>query len=169
MHVAPPQTGFRARPGLHAAGMVAGLVYGTLAWGARTGHPPALPAYFTLMATAWAALGLAWRSAARSGAQLPVTPILAWAVVFRLIAFSSPPLMEDDYYRYLWDGRETVVHGNPYSTTPQDHFNDTNLPPEFDSILGGIGNDNIARLKLRHNLPEVAEVRVLDLFPRRAI
>jgi hypothetical protein len=133
-----PQAPPRALPGFHLAGTCTLLAYGTLAWLARNGHSPSLPAYFALLGAAWLALALAWWTGTRSATTVPVLHVVTWAVAFRCIAFVSPPLLEDDFYRYLWDGRQTAVHRNPYDTTPQDHFNEVDLPPEFDAILGGI-------------------------------
>ncbi|MBV1702279.1 MAG: hypothetical protein KGQ46_10710 [Hyphomicrobiales bacterium] len=46
--------------------------------------------------------------------------IFVAAVAFRLIAIWSPPLLSDDIYRYIWDGR-LINHGfNPYLHVPAD-------------------------------------------------
>ncbi len=36
----------------------------------------------------------------------------------RLIQWAAPPVFEDDYYRYLWDGAVTAHGLNPYANTP---------------------------------------------------
>jgi len=44
--------------------------------------------------------------------------ILGFAVLFRLLMLPSVPIHENDYYRYLWDGK-TFAHGvNPYRYEP---------------------------------------------------
>ncbi|MCA9402213.1 MAG: DUF2029 domain-containing protein [Candidatus Omnitrophica bacterium] len=48
--------------------------------------------------------------------------VLAFAVVFRLILLPGEPIHENDYYRYLWDGKATVHGINPYKYAPSDLF-----------------------------------------------
>ncbi len=46
--------------------------------------------------------------------------IVAVGLALRLCMFASTPMLEDDYYRYLWDGA-VFAHGmNPYSYAPLD-------------------------------------------------
>lgn len=43
-------------------------------------------------------------------------------IAMRLLMFPSTPMMDDDYYRYLWDGG-VVAHGHsPYARTPEEVF-----------------------------------------------
>lgn len=47
--------------------------------------------------------------------------ILVAAALGRLVLLFSYPVLEDDFWRYLWDGR-VLAHGiNPYSYKPLDH------------------------------------------------
>ncbi len=46
--------------------------------------------------------------------------ILLFAVLFRLVLLPSNPIQEDDYYRYLWDGKVTRSGINPYKYTPDE-------------------------------------------------
>lgn len=46
--------------------------------------------------------------------------IIAVGLVIRLVLFASNPILEDDYYRYLWDGAVTAHGFNPYAHTPQE-------------------------------------------------
>ena len=49
---------------------------------------------------------------------------MAWIIVvglaMRALLFSSTPIQEDDYYRYLWDGAVTASGINPYSHSPRE-------------------------------------------------
>jgi hypothetical protein len=38
----------------------------------------------------------------------------------RLVLFGSVPVLEDDFYRYLWDGAVTAAGGDPYARAPAD-------------------------------------------------
>lgn len=46
--------------------------------------------------------------------------IIALAIITRLILLFSEPILEDDYWRYLWDGRVLANGMNPYRYTPLD-------------------------------------------------
>lgn len=71
---------------------------------------------------------LAWLKAWRG--------ILLWAVIFRLIGLSFEPILEDDYFRYLWDAFHFAVNGTPYGHAPSEYFGATHF--------GGAGQDNVA-------------------------
>ena len=48
--------------------------------------------------------------------------LLGWVIVIgaglRISMLSSAPILEDDYYRYLWDGAVVVNGLNPYAYSP---------------------------------------------------
>lgn len=46
--------------------------------------------------------------------------ILIFAVAFRVAAFFIPPYLENDFYRYLWEGKVLAAGLNPYLLAP-DH------------------------------------------------
>ena len=49
-----------------------------------------------------------------------VRVVLFVAVLFRLIAFTLPPGLSDDAYRYVWDGRLQHAGTNPYTVVPSE-------------------------------------------------
>lgn len=52
------------------------------------------------------------------------------AITARLIVSMSPPMLESDYQRYLWDGA-VVAHGiNPYRHAPADILSDSTRGPD---------------------------------------
>lgn len=66
--------------------------------------------------------------------RLPATPFV-WAVLIavglamRLLWLGSVPPLEDDYYRYLWDGA-LVAHGHdPYRYAPSEFLAGNTIPP----------------------------------------
>jgi alpha-1,6-mannosyltransferase len=61
----------------------------------------------------WLVLRHAWRRTA-------LLVILAVALLARLIALPSPPVMSTDIYRYVWDGRVQAAGINPYRYIPND-------------------------------------------------
>ncbi|MEO8232123.1 MAG: glycosyltransferase family 87 protein [Ignavibacteriota bacterium] len=57
--------------------------------------------------------------------KLPIKETwIAWIIFTglfaRLILIPSSPILEDDFYRYLWDGAVTASEFNPYVFSPQD-------------------------------------------------
>jgi alpha-1,6-mannosyltransferase len=94
---------------------------------ASRGGQPNLWGFFATMAALTLAQCLAWKSAS-------LKDVLFWALLFRIPAWMGSPLYEDDFYRYLWDGREFALTGNPYGKPPAD-FQDSQLPAPFDAIL----------------------------------
>ena len=45
--------------------------------------------------------------------------ILALGIGFRVVMLLTPPILEIDYYRYLWDGKVTAAGASPYQYSPQ--------------------------------------------------
>lgn len=106
-------------------------LHGALAWLARRfayGAP-------LLSKPVWTAVGLMLLAGAiylltlRSGRRLSAeaaTPrplvlwILAAGVAMRAVFLFSTPVLEDDFYRYLWDGAVTASGENPFAYVPDD-------------------------------------------------
>ncbi|MBI4869036.1 MAG: DUF2029 domain-containing protein [Candidatus Wallbacteria bacterium] len=64
----------------------------------------------------FAALAFAVARCAQSKLCLDVA--IAWAVILRVVAIASPPILETDPSRYLWDGAVTAAGLNPYRHAP---------------------------------------------------
>ncbi|MEM6821488.1 MAG: hypothetical protein AAF558_06065 [Verrucomicrobiota bacterium] len=64
--------------------------------------------------------------------------IFGFALLFRILAIVTLPIYEDDFQRYLWDGRQLVTTGNPYDSTPSDAFGNASIPENFQRILDNI-------------------------------
>lgn len=64
---------------------------------------------------------LAWREVRRlHHADFSLTRIvLSFALCFRAIVLWSQPIQEDDFYRYLWDGKVVASGLNSYAVSPQ--------------------------------------------------
>lgn len=65
------------------------------------------------------------------------------ALLLRLLALYGEPLFEDDYYRYMWDGYQTVTTQDPYTVAPAVFF-DRDVPDAFEPILSLINYPEIA-------------------------
>lgn len=90
-----------------------------------------------------------------------------WAVICvglfgRIILIPSQPVLEDDYYRYLWDGAVTANGCNPYKYSPLDVMQQTNT--ELPNVLYQISNEsgelikNINHPHIRTIYPILAQV-----------
>ena len=62
----------------------------------------------------------AWRVKRQATEAAPLTLVLIFAALFRLVVLFSEPIQEDDFYRYLWDGKVVASGLNPYRFTPRE-------------------------------------------------
>ena len=125
---------------MHGAGA---LTLGVWSWLAFVSDGMvSLPMLFGAVGAAWTLLGVAW--CAREMAMGDVLrAVWIWGVLFRVAGFFGEPLLEDDWARYLWDGRQFVVSGNPYATAPAEHFAVTTVPEPFQRILDQINHPDV--------------------------
>jgi len=65
----------------------------------------------------FAACWIAWRARPSRSTLLIV---VAFAALFRISILFAPPLLSDDVYRYVWDGRVQAAGINPYQYIPAD-------------------------------------------------
>jgi hypothetical protein len=79
-----------------------------------------------------------WSVHVRQLQEVNLIILLSFAALFRIIGGFTFPVLEDDFYRYLWDARMTVEFGSPYSMPPADFFTDETLSYRFEKILDGI-------------------------------
>lgn len=94
-------------------------------------------------AAALGAIALAWIAWDRRFSQTPVAFVLGLALILRLIAVQATPLLEDDYFRYLWDGLQTATTLNPYRYPPDHFFDQAGLSKIWQDILSGINHPDV--------------------------
>jgi len=70
--------------------------------------------------------------------------IVLFGLIFRVLGFFTFPVLEDDFYRYLWDGYVLVEQGNPYAQAPSHYFDLESVPEDFQNILDSINYPDIA-------------------------
>lgn len=125
---------FRHTAGIHLAGLV-----GLVAWLALSrASPVQVETRLVCLAGAWCSLGLAWWLAKGVSGGSLLKILWTWALLFRGIAFVAQPVLEDDWFRYLWDGRMTATTGSPYGIPPERFFGDSSVPEPFQHILDRI-------------------------------
>ncbi len=69
--------------------------------------------------------------------------IFCWAILFRLLGLFAEPILEDDHYRYLWDGYQLVSSGTPYGLSPIVFFTDDSVSQVMQGVLDGINYPEI--------------------------
>jgi alpha-1,6-mannosyltransferase len=82
----------------------------------------------------------AWVFASARFGSVRVSHAVLLLLTLRLIALFGQPLLEDDHYRYLWDGYITATSGAPYAHAPAHFFSDASVPPAMQAVLNGINN-----------------------------
>lgn len=75
--------------------------------------------------------------------RVPLTAVVALAILVRFISVWASPLLEDDHYRYLWDGFRTAVAFNPYGLAPNEFFANDTLDDRWQNILSGINHPEL--------------------------
>jgi alpha-1,6-mannosyltransferase len=97
------------------AALLAGGVYllllGGMAYGVAR-HQTAL------LLTGWALLFGLYLLLVWGAKQGPLWPLLAVAVAARLLLLPSIPLLSDDFYRFIWDGRLLLAGWHPFAHPP---------------------------------------------------
>ena len=74
------------------------------------------------------------RQSLNGAVQLTLGHVVLFAVAFRLLALLGEPLLEDDYFRYLWDGWLGATTGNPYTDAPASWF-ERRVPESVEPLL----------------------------------
>lgn len=120
------------------AGALSLCGYALLLMYSRSARDVPIGAFLGIMFAAWACLGLAC-----TARTIPARKIWFWAVAFRVVGFWGQPVLEDDWYRYLWDGAVFASTGNPYEKPPSSFFADPQVPEKFRAILDGINHPDV--------------------------
>jgi hypothetical protein len=132
-----------------AAGRTAGLAAlgalstAALVWGSYVAASPVTQLLAVQVANAIGVIALIWLALDRRFAELGLAATLLLALALRLLAAQAQPLLEDDHYRYLWDGWRTATTLQPYHRPPADWFGDASLAPEWQAVLSGINHPDV--------------------------
>ncbi len=99
-----------------------------------------------LAGTSLGGAAVLWIALDQRFARLPMRWVLGLALLLRLIAIQASPLLEDDHFRYLWDGLRTATALDPYRLPPSAYFGDPALSPAWQDVLSGINNPDLPTL-----------------------
>jgi len=100
------------------------------------GHPFSAILPFMAFLALPAALGLllAPRLADVKPSAAVLAAVAGTGLTMRLVWFGTPAPLEDDFYRYLWDGA-VLAHGfDPYRYTPEAALSGDGVPPELHAL-----------------------------------
>lgn len=142
---------------IHFGGAVSAILWAILCYASESNGSPSLLLYFPVIILTWCCLLGNYTSLRNSSLNRPnsnkttivqnkknvkndgyVYSIFFWGLIFRIICLFAAPIYEDDFARYLWDGRSFALTGNPYGLAPEYFFGDTTIPEKFQRILDNI-------------------------------
>lgn len=85
--------------------------------------------------------------------------ILGVGIAMRVLMIASVPVLEDDYFRYLWDGGVTVSGINPYSYSPENVLGNNGVPEKLTELASDAGGilENINNPSVRSIYPPIAQ------------
>ncbi len=85
--------------------------------------------------------------------------VIAIGIILRLLMLFTAPILEDDYFRYLWDGAVTANGINPYTYSPQEVLHGTDIPAVLSELAGESGEiiHSINHPEIRTIYPPVAQ------------
>lgn len=128
---------------ISVAGLISTAAYVSLSLVPGSGPPVPLTHFFLALGIATAAWAwVYWTLRCDAGAGV-ANWIVLWGLAYRLAGFFGQPLYEDDYFRYLWDGRATALGENPYRDPPARSFGGDSVGETFEQILDGINYPEI--------------------------
>ena len=86
---------------------------------------------------------IAWLAVDDAFESLTISQVLITALALGAIGMLTQPLLEDDHFRYLWDGYITATTGKPFAHAPSHYFLDAGVPGVMQDALNGINNPDI--------------------------
>ena len=125
---------------------------GALAWLAQSfpyevkpGRPIMVMVLVAWVASAVSLLALAVGLSVRRSQRMLWTTIFFFAIVCRLTLVFSNPILEVDFYRYLWDGITANQGVSPYQISPNEILTSTADDPNLKTLQGFIGEHPSAK------------------------
>lgn len=125
-------------------GLVSLLVYVYLAIQSNEYTPIVFVEYSWVFLLLNGLLLATWYYYSRAALKIPLALVVLFALLFRVVGVFVFPILEDDFYRYLWDGMVLVEHGSPYGVAPSEFFSSELISEPFEDILSGINHPDIA-------------------------
>ncbi|MBN2530475.1 MAG: DUF2029 domain-containing protein [Deltaproteobacteria bacterium] len=143
---------------LTACGALLLLIFGIIAWLSagleKYGNleTDRLLTFIGLYMGAGAVFIVAVNRVVKGAARIHLAVLMGVGVVMRLTMFPSTPIIENDYYRYLWDGALSAHGQNPYVHAPSAYMSATSPNLSFEVTPEG------RRTLTKINFPEVRTI-----------
>lgn len=85
--------------------------------------------------------------------------VIVIGIVLRVLMLFTAPILEDDYFRYLWDGAVTANGINPYKYSPEEVLSKDDVPLELAALAEESGNiiHGINHPEVRSIYPPIAQ------------
>lgn len=80
---------------------------------------------------------------ARNVLQPPMSTVVIAALLTRLPALFALPLLDDDYFRFLWDGHQLAAGLSPYASAPSQHFLRIDISSAWAAVLSEINHPDV--------------------------
>jgi hypothetical protein len=136
-------TQYRYFNAINFAGFLSAIAYAYLALQSQNyGEAGLFDLYLTSFIVCIASI-TAWTFCYFKNIPITLSVVFFWAIVFRIIGIFGFPILEDDFFRYLWDGYQFITNGSPYAHPPMHYFANDNIPGSFEAILDGINYPHI--------------------------
>ena len=122
-------------------GWLAALAAACVAYASHGGTPDQLFGLIGLLLIN--ACLIAWLAVDEAFESLKTSQVLIIAMALGVIGMLTQPLLEDDHFRYLWDGYITATTGKPFAHAPSHYFVDAGVPVVMQNALNGINNPDV--------------------------
>ena len=86
---------------------------------------------------------IAWLAVDDAFDRLTTPQVVATTLALGALGLLAQPLLEDDHFRYLWDGYVAATTGSPFAHAPAHYFGDAAVPGVMQAALNGINNPDI--------------------------
>lgn len=100
---------------------------------------PSIAAYVAAMVITSAAV---W-ACVRAAQPMSIGAVLSVTFIVHFIGLFSYSAFEDDWFRFIWDGWQTLETGTPYGKPPSDWFGRDGVSPSLSGILDGVNNPDV--------------------------
>lgn len=106
------------------------LIAGPFAYESEKAAPVVVVTALLIGVTVVSLLAVRLALAVRQSQRSLVWILVLFALGFRALMIAAPPILEIDYYRYLWDGRVANAGISPYRFSPAQVLEGTTSPDE---------------------------------------
>ncbi len=128
---------------IHLSGFVSAMAYGYLAYLSTSSVVDVYLLWGLCFGLGLLSFGLCYLLKTRDAA-FNIYAVIVWAVIFRLLGVYGDPILEDDYYRYLFDAYLLFETGSPYGVSPADYFDEAFLSIRFEDIVSAINHPHLS-------------------------